>query len=90
MSNLVTCTTCGWVHARIEREDAQRAVDEFNTYAKTLDHQTFMDFYGGRQASIAGYESCFRCDSKEPMRAFRPGDCPDGVTIQATVLGPNT
>lgn len=88
MNRLVTCTKCGWVHVLLAREDAQRSVDDFNEFSKTLDRQTHLDFYGGRQASIATYERCFGCGATDPMRWFKPGDCPDGVTIQGTILAP--
>ena len=87
-SKLVTCTSCGWVHVLLEREDAQKSVDAFNSYTKTLDRQRYLEFYNGLEASIAEYERCFGCGSTKPMRWHTPGDCPDGVTVQGTILKP--
>lgn len=86
--SLVTCTNCGWVHMLLSREEAQASVDQFNAYFEELSWEQRYEYYNNHQASIQDYMHCFCCGSTEPMRKYRPGDCPDCVTLQPTILGP--
>ena len=88
MNTLVTCKKCGWIHVLLTRAQAQEDVESFNRYFDSLPQKTTLEYYGGRRATMEPYEKCFSCGSPETMRWFEEGDCPEGVTLQATILGP--
>lgn len=79
MSDLCTCTKCGTVHMAYTREQAEISVENFNRYYDTLTPELQKEYYGGKGASVLDYQQCW-CGSKN-FRAFKEGDCPEGVTI---------
>jgi hypothetical protein len=83
----VTCDNCGWVHVAYTREAAEEAVKSFNDYFDTLSEEKQNDYYGGEGASLEkSYLYCFSCRDKESkFHKSKPGDCPDGCTIQPVI-----
>ena len=78
-----TCNKCGWVHFGVSRSYAEEQIAEFNTYFATLSAEKQQRYYGGKGASMAEYEHCFRCrNTYADFRESVPKDCPDGCTIQ--------
>jgi hypothetical protein len=87
--NLVTCANCGWVHVLLTREQAQTGIDQFNAYYRTMSAGRRADCGWSKESSLYDYAHCYGCGSTEPMRWFKNGDCPQGVTIQPTILAPS-
>lgn len=80
-----TCNQCGWVHFGVTREQAVKAIADFNEF---YDHQpaTMQQCYASR-ACIEHYSCCDVCGG--PHMNFRdsvPSDCPDGCTIGPIIV----
>lgn len=85
MSDTRTCNSCGWVHFGMTREHAEMEVARFNAFYDEAEDK-IKEMYGYRSADIHSYEHCFRCSgSYTNFRDSRPGDCPDGCTIQPII-----
>lgn len=83
--NLRTCNRCGWVHCGVTRAYAEDAVARFNAYFDAAE-QNVKDMFGNTHARIDDYEKCFHCGGTyTDMRKARPGDCPDGCTLQPVI-----
>lgn len=81
MSTL-TCNACGWVHFAVSREYAEDEVWRFNQYFAGLDASA-RELWGNKPSTIDTYLRCFNCGGDyKNFRPSRPGDCPDGVTMQ--------
>ena len=78
----ITCLRCGWVNAAVSRGYAEASVKRFNDYYDSISDEEQKSF--GSRATVEGYEGCFACGGKD-FRAFREGDCPDGVTINPVI-----
>jgi len=81
-----TCLKCGWVHFGVSRKYAETEIDSFNTFFDKAS-QDVKDSYGNRRSNIKHYERCFYCSG--PYTNFRdakPGDAPDGVTMQPIIV----
>lgn len=81
-----TCLRCGWVAFGVSREHAEIQVKQFNDWIEAQPAET-QAMYGNRRSCIEGYEFCFRCGG--PHKNFRdakPGDCPDGCTLQPIIV----
>jgi hypothetical protein len=73
----------------VTRESAEQTIAEFNAYYETLSERERQAHYGGKPASMARYEKCFRCGGPwQNTRPTREGDCPDGVTLQPILYEP--
>lgn len=84
--NTVTCSACGWVHFGVTRAHAEEEVAKFNAYFEAQ-AQNVRDLFGNTPASIKTYERCFSCGGAHTnMRESKPGDCPDGCTIQPIIV----
>lgn len=81
-----TCNKCGWVHFGVTRKYAEKEVKKFNEYFETLSKERQELFYGGVGASIANYESCFRCgNNHKDFRNSVITEIPYGSTIQPII-----
>lgn len=80
-----TCKWCGTVYFPVSRKFAEQEVEKFNRYFMTLSVATQLSNYGGKNSSVAHYEYCWCKNSYKNFRAFKKGDCPDGVTISPII-----
>lgn len=86
MSAHRTCLKCGWVAFGITREHAEDQVSKFNDFFDKASQAT-RNMYGNRPTSIAEYSHCFFCGGPHTnFRDAKPGDCPDGVTMQPIIV----
>ncbi len=82
----VTCNKCGTVAFQVSREFAVNQVEEFIKYYNTLTREQQLDYYGGKPATLAGYEGCMFCGgSYKNFRDSVPGDCPEGCTLSPII-----
>lgn len=81
-----TCLKCGTVYFGVTREFAKDEVERFNAYFATLAKKEQDDYYGGKGSSIKTYENCYCGSSHTNFRDFKPGDCPDGVTMSPIIV----
>lgn len=85
-----TCNQCGWVAFGVTREHAEHEVASFNKYFDTLTRQQQIDFYGGEPSGIRQYEKCMLCGgSYKNFRDSKPGDCPEGCTLNPIIVETN-
>jgi hypothetical protein len=79
-----TCNRCGWVMFDVTREQAETEVAKFNEYFWSA-ARTIRDSYGG-PSHISHYEYCALCrNSYKDFRETKPGDCPDGCTLNPII-----
>lgn len=82
----LTCNKCGRVAFGVTREHAENEVINFNKYFNSLTEKEKQDYYHNRPATISLYEICTQCgNSYKDFRDYKPGDCPNGVTISPII-----
>ena len=78
---LLKCS-CGWCHFGMTKSECQTSVDEFNRFFDAATDEV-RGHYGNKKVSIADYQHCFFCGrSYTNFVDAKPGDCPDGCTLQ--------
>ena len=83
MNKFLICCKCGWVHFGLSKSEIETEVETFNVYYKTLAKEKQDLYYGGKEASIIQYQSCFRCgNTYKDFQDAKPSNCPEGSTIQ--------
>ncbi len=55
------CSSCGWIHFGVSRDDAEETIREFNKMYATLDENERIELYGGQPANLAAYLYCVNC-----------------------------
>lgn len=81
-----TCNKCGTVSYGMSELQVYREIDQFNAYYEGLSNED-RSHWGGK-SSMESYKKCVGCGgSHKNFRAYNDGDCPDGVTINAILIG---
>lgn len=78
----VACRNCGWVSYALTREEAEAAVNEFNSHFDAMPPET-QAMYGDRRSSLEDYR-CHRC-GKDHFQRVSLGDSLRGSTISPVV-----
>lgn len=81
-----TCNQCGWVHFGVSQDYVQKWKEEWEEYCKTKPDE-WLECFGIKNRVPPSveeeYHKCFCCRGPHTnFREYKPGDCPDGCTIQ--------
>lgn len=85
MGNLMTCKNCGWVHFGVSKQHVNDWNIRWIELCKTQPEEWLQSFGIKNRIPPSDkiYYQCFFCGGPHTnFRESKPGDCPEGCTIQ--------